>query len=183
MKKRKKPTKKPAPEASPKPDYDKLRRSAYQLVVLKGHSQKEVAEILGVSEVTMSNWSTEGKWREERKGRMLCHSTDTANSKQLLWLVADKRLELEMQAIEASKAGDKDLEMSIRREAKKLSDEAAAITKQMEKLDKDNRISLGVYIDVMDDIFNALRLANEDLFNLTVDFQALHIRRKTIELG
>jgi transposase len=168
---------------APAIDYDKLRRSAYEYIVVQGWHQNAVAELLGVSEQSLSHWSQQGKWQEERRSRMMCYKTDTDNSKRLLKLVTEKRLDVELKALEAERKGEADVEIALRKEARGLSDEISKLTKSMEKLDKDNRVTLGVYIDVMDDIFKALHLHDEDIFNKTVDFQSLHIRRKSIELG
>jgi hypothetical protein len=43
--------------------------------------------------------------------------------------------------------------------------------------------TLGVFIDVMDEIFNALRSYDESLWAKTVDFQGILIRKKTIDIG
>ena len=50
-------------------ELNKLRQSAYELVAIQDYTQKEAAQILGVSEVTMSQWANEGQWRKEKKAR------------------------------------------------------------------------------------------------------------------
>lgn len=164
-------------------DYDKLRRAAYEYVVVQGHDQKEVSELLSVSEPTISKWSQEGHWREERKSRQLCSSSDADNTRQILRLLSEKRLQLEYEITEAQRNEDSQTELDLRKMARGLSDEISKANKTLMNLDKENHITLGVYIDVMDDIFNAMRLYDEDLFLKCVDFQALHIRKKTLELG
>lgn len=164
-------------------DYDKLKRTAYEYVVTQGIDQKEVARMLDVSEPTVSKWSTEGKWREERASRQQCHSTDAANTKQILKLMADKRLTLELEIHDAEKTGDKDKVLALRKEARALSDEMSKHNKTLLSLDKENRITLGVYVDVFDDIFTSLRHYDEDLWTRTIDFQSVQIRKKTNELG
>lgn len=167
----------------PRQEYEKLKRSAYELVVIQGKSQKEVAELLGVSEQSMSDWSKEGKWREERQMRQLSHKTDSDNTRQILRLLSAKRLQLEFDIQDAVKVGDEATELELRKQARALSDEIAKHNKTFISLDKENKITLGVYIDVMDDIFNSMRLLDEELFNNTIEFQSIHIRKKTAELG
>lgn len=164
-------------------EYNRLRRAAYEYVVLHNYDQKDVANMLGVSQTTLSKWSKAGKWREEREARQQCYSTDSINTKKILRLLSERRLELELEIRNAEKAGDKETELKLRNEARGLSDEISKHNKALQTLTKENRISLGVYIDVMDDVFNALRLYNEDLYLQCVDFQAQQIRKKTIELG
>ena len=42
------------------------RQKAYELIVLQGYKQKEVAKILGVSEMSLSRWSKDHGWRTKR---------------------------------------------------------------------------------------------------------------------
>lgn len=163
-------------------DYDKLKHSAYELVVIQGRDQKEVAEMLKLSEPTLSKWSTEGKWREERETRQQCSSTDADNTRKLLRLMSTQRLELEEEIAAAVKQGDKEEEARLRKSASSLSDEMSKINKTLQSLDKKN-YTLGEYIDVMDEIFNDLRSYDNELWAKTIDFQALHIRKVTNKIG
>jgi hypothetical protein len=175
--------KKPGRPQLPRGEYDKLRRSAYELVVVQGKDQKKTAEQLGVSEVTLSKWSTEGKWRDERQSRQLCISTDNDNTRKLMRLLSDNRYQLELDIINAEKAGDSEKQIELRKKARAISDEISKHNKTLISLERENKATLGVYIDVFDDIFTALRVYDEELFLKTIDFQAQHIRRKTSELG
>jgi len=46
------------------PNYRLLKTQAYEMVVLQSKTQCETAKRLGVSEVTLSKWASNGKWRE-----------------------------------------------------------------------------------------------------------------------
>lgn len=164
-------------------EYDKLRRSAYEYVVEHLRDQKEVAEMLGVSEQTMSDWSRKGGWRELREAKQQCYSTDADNNKKIIRLLSTKRLALEIEAQEAGRLGNADEELALRKQAKGISDEISKHNKTLVTLDKENRVTLGVYIDVMESLFDALRQYDEELFDRCVDFQAQHVRKKIIELG
>lgn len=166
-----------------KKEYNKLKHSAYELVVMQGYDQKEVAKILCISEQTVSAWSQEGGWINEQKARQQCFSSDTTNTKEIIKLLSEKRLSLEMEIRDAEKEGDKDLELSLRKEARALSDEIAKHNKTLMNLDKENKVSLGAFIDVMDEVFNSLRVYDEELWEKTIMFQESMIRRKTNELG
>lgn len=50
-----------------KPNYRQLKKQAFELVVMQGEKQKEVANKLNISEKTMSEWSKQGNWREQQK--------------------------------------------------------------------------------------------------------------------
>jgi transposase len=163
-------------------DYDKLKQTAYEYVVVKGLDQKEVAGLLNISEPTMSKWSQEGRWREEREARQQCSYTNADNTRKLLQLMSKQRLELEESIHEAAKTGNTEAEIKYRGQASTLSDEISKINKTLTNLESKN-YTLGVYIDVMDSIFSALRQYDEQLWQRTIDFQALHIRKTTIELG
>ena len=164
-------------------EYDKMKRTAYEYIVVHGLDQKEVARMLDLTEQTISKWAKSGKWREERAARQQCHSTDTANTKQILRLMSEQRLNIEMEIKDAEKAGEKDEELKLRKEARALSDEMSKHNKTLLNLEKENRITLGVYIDVFDDIFTSLRSYDEDLWGKTIDFQTIQVRKKTNELG
>ncbi|MDU1892749.1 MAG: hypothetical protein E6767_18875 [Dysgonomonas sp.] len=165
-----------------KPDYVKLRHTAYEYVVEQGKTQKEVAVLLGVTEKTMSDWAKEGNWREQRKLRQSSASTARENIQRIISLLSQKRLNLEYQINDAKDAGDTDLEIRLRKEANSISADIRWNSKNIEGMDKDN-ITLGVYVDVFDDIFSALRVYNPDLFEETIEFQTVHLRRKSNELG
>ncbi|GAB6123536.1 helix-turn-helix domain-containing protein [Dysgonomonas termitidis] len=45
-------------------DYNLLKKKAYDLVVIQGRPQKEAANILNLSEKTLSVWSKSGNWQE-----------------------------------------------------------------------------------------------------------------------
>lgn len=164
-------------------DYIKLKRSAYELIVEQGKTQKETALLLGVTEKTMSEWSTDGGWRELRKTRQSSAATTRENLERLMSLLSDKRLNLEYRINEAVDAEDKDLEIRLRKEANSISADMAWQRKNLEETDKNSKISLGMYVDVFDAIFSDMRAYNFDLFEQTIDFQSIHLRKKSNELG
>ncbi len=162
--------------------YDKLKRTAYEYVVVQGMSQKETAALLDITEATLSKWAKEENWKDQRKDRQQCISTDADNLKKLLRVMSQQRLELEEQILDAQKTGDTKEEVRLRKEARALSDEMAKQNKTLLSLDKTN-YTLGVFIDVMDEVFNAMRQYDEDLWQRTIDFQSVLVRRKTNELA
>ena len=181
---RKKKNKERRPQLS-KREYDRLRRVAKDYIVNKGKEQKWVAELLNVTEVTISNWSNKdpnGTWKEQREARMQCKSTDAENQRKLVGLLSKRRLSLEERIIDASNTGETEEEERLRKEARGLSDEIRKESKTLETLEKKD-YSLGTFIDIMDEIFNGLRQHDEDLWERTVEFQSTIVRKKANELG
>ncbi len=169
----------------PRKEYDKLRRTAYEYVVIQGYDQKQVAEMLKITEATLSKWANtgkEGKWKDLREARQQCQSTDSDNIRKLLRVMSQQRLEIEEQILDAQKAGDTKEEVRLRTEARRISDEMSKQNKTMLTLDKSN-YTLGTFIDVMDEIFNAMRQFDEGLWEKTIEFQSNLVRRKSNELG
>lgn len=166
-----------------KAHYNKLRQSAYELVVVQDYTQKAAAEILGVSAVTMSQWAAEGAWKEEKKARQSTTSTSTDNLKQIISLLSARRLTIEEQINEAIQSEDSELELELRKQAASLSDEISKHNKTLLTVQKESKVTLGIYIDVMDDIFNELRKSDGELWEKTIDFQSMLIRKKSNELG
>jgi len=166
-------------------DYEKLRRAAYEYVVVQGYDQNQVAEMLKVTPATVSAWAnngTEGRWLDLRKARMQCASTDTDNIRKLIRVMSEQRLQIEDSILNAQKGGDLKEEIRLRSEASRLSDEMSKMNKTLITMDKTN-YTLGVFIDVMDEIFNAMRQFDEALWEKTIEFQSNIVRRKTNELG
>jgi len=177
-----------------KKEYEKLKRAAYEYIVIQEYSQRETAEMLGISEKTLSDWARAGNWRELRKARQSAVSTANNNLKNIISLLSAERLNKENEIHEAQHAGDKELELKLRKEASIISDDISKINKSLKDNEKSNGITLGLYIDIMDNIFNNLRVSNLkircpkcrteiDLYSETLEFQAALIQRKTIELG
>ena len=171
------------PEIRSREEMDKLKFSAYQMVVVQGYTQKKSAEMLQVSENTLSNWAKEGNWKELKEGRMQDYRSEVSNIKQIIRLTSQRRLEIEEEIGKAQESGDKDSEAALRIEANKLADAIAKWGKALRELDKENKYSLGELINMMDDMFSDLRQFDPELFERTIPFQQYYIRKKTNELG
>ncbi|MFV0599156.1 MAG: hypothetical protein ACK5M0_05465 [Bacteroidales bacterium] len=166
-----------------KVDYTKLKRAAYELVVIQGTSQKEASLQLGVSEKTMSEWAKDEDWRNLREARQQDYRTDVDNIKHVIRLISKRRIGIETEIQEAQKIGDEESEIKLRKQAAVLGDEISKYGKTLQGIEKDNKYTLGEFINVMDDIFTELRQYDEDLFNKSIQFQQFLIRKKTQELG
>ena len=50
-------------------------KDAERLAVKEGKTQREISELLGISEKTLSRWSTEGEWMRQRKEYLVSTKT------------------------------------------------------------------------------------------------------------
>ena len=166
-----------------KEEYLKFRRSACELIVEQGKTQKEAARLLGVTEKTISGWASEGGWRELRKIRQSSANTARDNILRIIRILSEKRINLESEINSAIDTDNKELELQLRSEANSLSVEMSKQRKNLESMEKENKLTLGQYVDVFDEIFSDLRKTNLTLFEQTIDFQTLHLRKKSNELG
>ncbi|MEI8087639.1 MAG: hypothetical protein WCG93_15625 [Paludibacter sp.] len=167
----------------PKQDYEKLKHSAWEYVVVLGYTQKRAAELTGLTEQTISAWAIEDDWKGQREGRQQSYRTDVDNVKQIIRLTSQRRLDLEHEIHDAQKLTDADLEKALRKESLQIGDELSKLTKTLAGLEKDNKYTLGEFINVMDDIFTNMRQFDEELFVKTIPFQTFYVRKRTQELG
>jgi tryptophan 2,3-dioxygenase len=169
-------------KSAKKADYLKMRHAACECVVIQGKPQREVSALLGISEKTMSKWAREGGWSDLRKARQSATSVSGENLRRLIGLLSERRLAVEHRINDAIDAGNAGEVIALRKEAAGLSAEMAFQNKTLANVDREN-IALGVYVDVFDDIFSAMRVYDAGLFEKTIEFQTLHLRRKSNELG
>ncbi len=168
-----------------KREYERLKQAAWKYCVEQGMEQKDVAKLLGITEATLSNWSSSdprGSFKEQRTARQQCQSTEADNIRKLIQVLSKQRLELESFIADAIKNGDSKAEADLRRRAAALSDEMSKQNKVLLSLDKAT-YTLGVFIDVMDEIFNTMRVQDEELWEKTLSFQSTITRKKIQELG
>lgn len=159
------------------------RRLAKELYI-KGKSQKEIARLLNVVEKTVGVWVDKYGWKQERDARLNSEKSRTDNLKELIGALVEKRLQLtkELEELKVAKA-DSEAIAEKNREAVSIADEVAKYNKALENLDKTNRISLNVYLDVMDAIFQALQGYDPKLYIKLLDFQEVHLSDVSLKLG
>lgn len=157
--------------------YKKLRKEAHDLYVNDGLSNKEISERLKVSEKSVSKWinDNEGLWKEERRASVVNSKQQAGNIKEIIRMLAENKLEILRRIDEAEKEGDKELVMELRKQAASLDNSVNAWGKQMENMNKENRITFSVYLEVMDRVFDAMKTANPHLYYESLDFQEAHI--------
>lgn len=176
-----------------KNDRLKFKNSAYEYIVVQGETQKRTAELLDIPEQTVSTWAAAGKWRELRRSRQSAIETARQNLRNIISLLSEQRLRIKHDIQLAQSVSDRETELNLRRQASSISDDISKNNRALRDIEKENKITLGTIIDVMDDIFNNLRIANLkivcphckmeiDLYGEMLEFQAMYIRQKTLEL-
>ncbi len=123
----------------PAEEYQKLKFSAYEYVVVQGKTQKSTAELLGITEQTVSDWAREGAWKELRQARQQSTRTEAENIRQIIRLNSERRLEIETDIANAVKLSDKKLEAELRSEANRLSDNTAKWAKTLREMEKNDK--------------------------------------------
>jgi len=80
---------------------DKERKLAKVLFVEQGKSAKQVAELVNVSEATMSKWVNDSGWMAERSARNANPSKQLANLQQIIFGISEERIQLTKELREA----------------------------------------------------------------------------------
>ncbi len=99
------------------------------------------------------------------------------NLRKLLGTLTSERLELQNEIERAKQSNDLELEGDLRKKANGMANEVAHYNKTLEQLDRENKIPLVVYIEVMDEIFHDLQRAHPKLYTKTIDFQENHLTK------
>lgn len=165
--------------------YRKLKKEAHDLYVKDGMMCKEISERINVSERSVSNWINENDalWKKERQASVISSKKQGDNLKQIINILADQKLELLRMIDEAIAEGDSDKVLELRKQAAGLDNSVAQWGNQLKEVDKKNRITLAIYIDVMGRIFDAMKAYNAELYFKTLDFQENHLYEAAKMLG
>lgn len=168
-----------------KPDYKKLRQEARDLFVNKGKTQKEIAALLKVSSVTLVNWCKDGNWKSERDSRLNSASNRMENIRSIITCLSEQKLQVIADIVRAEAAGDREVVFELRRRSDGIADEVSKWNKSLQGMmdGEKRRITLSVYLDVMESVFKHMQLFDPALFASTLDFQEAHVVKVTKEIG
>lgn len=164
----------------------KEKITAHDLFVNQFKNQKETAEILSITEKTVGKWVKEGNWKEERNARHNGTKQRSERIKQVISTLTDDHLAIlkNIQQYEGKEdEKSKKVVESLRKQSASMSQEIAIQTKALERIDKDYKISLSVYLEVMDEIFEHLREHDKETYLKTLDFQNQHIQHVAQKIG
>nr|DAR79128.1 MAG TPA: Protein of unknown function (DUF1804) [Caudoviricetes sp.] len=167
-----------------KPDYVALKREAKELF-FEGKNQKDIASLLKVSAVTVSNWCKDGGWKSEREARLDSAHSRLGNIQEVIDCLVRQRLSLITEISDAEISGDKELLLELRRKQKGISDEISKLRKEKEDVRSEGKkqLTLSNYLSVMDSVFRHMQAVDPELYHCTLDFQELHLAKITKEIG
>ena len=147
---------------------DKEMRLARVLYVDQRKTAKEIAHIIEVSEKTVGAWVQTYGWRAMRDAKQNAPDMMIKNVKDLLQQLAQDRMDIDSRT---------DLnEAKKQKEKARIADEVSKWTKALVNAQKENMIPLGVYLKVMEMIFDAIRDKLPKIYLQLIDFQEQHIQ-------
>ncbi len=161
------------------------KKLAYILFVEQKKTAKEISQLIGVSEKTLSGWinAEDERWKKDQRIRHASPSQRVANIEQIISNLADERIKLSCQLTEAEKGGDAKLAAEIRRNISKIDDAVSKWNKTLRDINKETKVPLATYLEVMQDIFQALQHFNPKLYMQTIEFQEKHIHDVSLKLS
>lgn len=162
---------------------EKEKRIAFDYYTNQGFTAKGISEIVNVSEKTIGDWVEKGNWKSVRDANMNSSQNRASKIKELISELTEQQLEINIEVKAAKAEGDKERVIALRQQSASISQEVAIQTKALERMDSDNKISLGVYLEVMTDVFKNLEHYDKTIYLKTLDFQESHLSTISIKLG
>lgn len=159
------------------------RNTAYVMYVEQGKTAVEISKTLNVSERTVGRWIDQYKWKALRDAKLNAPKERAENIKRVISNLTTQTLELQERRKEAVAKSDKGALALIDLEAVGIADQISKWNKALAALDKASRITLDIYLEVMEDVFNNLRAYSPTLYNQTLDFQTTHIQFTSNRIG
>lgn len=146
-------------------------------------SQKEIADDLALTEKTVSTWVTKEGWKAERDAR-INNSTNRAETiKKLIGSLADNALEVQKKILQAEEQGNNAEALLLKKESTRIAQEVGMYQKALEKIEKNFKVNLSTYLEVMDDIFASMQAFDKEAYLKTLDFQRYHLQSISQKLG
>ncbi|MRM84520.1 helix-turn-helix domain-containing protein [Riemerella anatipestifer] len=176
------------------------QKIAKELYINQNKTPEEIAQKTGVNIRTVQRWIKEGNWKRQRDAKANSSPQRIERTQLVVDSLTDRRIQLikdekiyrdELQ--ELDELGDyKELRerkqslittlTAIRTEAASIDDAISKWNKRIENLHKEGKITLSIYIEVMERIFEALRISNEPIYMQTLDFQENHLEEVSAKL-
>lgn len=176
------------------------QKIAKELYINQNKSPEEIAQKTGVTLRTVQRWIKEGNWKKLRDAK----ANGSPQRIERTQLVVDSLTERRIQLIKDEKETRKELEELeelgdyedlkekkallrtqlefLRSEASSIDDAISKWNKRIENLHKEGKITLSIYIEVMERIFEAMRTQNEPLYMQSLDFQENHLEDVSAKL-
>ena len=153
----------------------KEQKVARIMYVEQGKTAKEIAGLLDITEVTISKWVNKLGWKGLRSARVAIPSIRTENIRQIINGLTEDRIQYASDLREAEQEKNAELAMEYHKRIAQIDDAVSKWNKTLTNIDKDSKISLSTYLQVMEMIFEGLRAHDEALFLKTIDFQDVHL--------
>ena len=173
------------------------QKRAYNWYVKEHKTAKDIAGRLGRTEKTIGNWVKKFGWKKQRDAKLNSFNAQRDRINEILSEYAEQTLyyikEIKAKKEKLQKAMAKNNDKAIKTyreqinefntELARIDDGASKWRKQLADLDKDNRVSLSVYLEVMDDVFENMRAFDKGLYNRSIEFQETHLQTISLKLG
>lgn len=162
---------------------DKEKAVAKKLFIEQLMSRKDIAEYIGITEKTVGKWVQVENWEQIRDAKLNNSKSRSENIKKVIDELTNMTLQIIDKIKHAEKHGDTDTLLSLKKETTRISQEVAMYNKALEKLETEYKINLSTYLDVMEDIFQALNRHDHQLWMQTLDFQKQHLQSVASKIG
>jgi hypothetical protein len=146
-------------------------------------NQNEIARIVSVQEKTIGDWIKKFGWKKERDARFNGSKNQINSIKKLIGILTDERIALIREIDESKHLKQPEETKKLQKRANEIADEVSKYNKTLLTLDKENRISLAVYLDVMEDLFKSIQKFNPKIYMQLLTFQEEHLTAIYIKLG
>lgn len=169
------------------------QKIAKELYINQNKTPEEIAHKTGVTLRTVQRWIKDGNWKKLRDAKANGSPQRIERTQLVVDSLTDRRIQLIKDETKARKELEELEELgdyeelkeekailrvkveTLRAEAASIDDAISKWNKRIENLNKEGKITLSNYMEVMERIFEALRLSNEPLYMQTLDFQENHL--------
>jgi broad-specificity NMP kinase len=148
------------------------RNTAKIYYVDKLKTIEEILALLPISRRQLSEWINKYGWRQERDGRMNSNKSQIDRLRELIAIKAERAIIIERLLAKTQDPAEIEL---LRQQSVAISDEVSKWNKTLENINKNNKISLSAYIDIMDNIFKSMQNDIPEIYLKTIDFQEKHL--------
>lgn len=162
---------------------EKQRKTAHILFVEQNKTQREIAQLLGVTEKTVSAWVNKYGWKQEQTARNSSPVRRVSNIKAIITGLSDERLSLSNEVRMAEENSDTEEATRLRERISKIDDAVSKWNKTLENINRENQLNLSTYLQVMERIFDSMRIFDTKLYMESVEFQEDHLHKITMKLG
>jgi hypothetical protein len=169
------------------------QKIAKELYINQNKTPEEIAHKTGVTLRTVQRWIKDGNWKKLRDAKANGSPQRIERTQLVVDSLTDRRIQLIKDETKARKELEELEELgdyeelkeekailrvkveTLRAEAASIDDAISKWNKRIENLNKEGKITLSIYMEVMERTFEALRLYNEPLYMQTLDFQENHL--------